>query len=62
MDEIISEDYSEFMITLQYMLEENLKIPKKYFIPSLLIKNVIKEYDKGNYDYVIKICKKLLEK
>lgn len=61
LDEIISEDYSEFMITLQRMLEENIKIPKKYFIPSLLIKNVIKEYDKGNYNYVIKICIELLE-
>lgn len=61
LDEIISEDYSEFMITLQRMLEENIKIPKKYFIPSLLIKNVIKEYDKGNYKYVIKICMELLE-
>ncbi len=61
LDKIISEDYSEFMITLQRMLEENIKIPKKYFIPSLLIKNVIKEYDKGNYEYVIKICIELLE-
>ncbi|WP_127018807.1 toll/interleukin-1 receptor domain-containing protein [Flagellimonas beolgyonensis] len=61
LDEIIKDDYSEFMITLQRMLEEEVKIPKKYFIPSLIIKNVIKEYDKGNYNYVIKICLELLE-
>ncbi len=61
LDKIIIDDYSEFMITLQKMLESEIKIPKKYFIPSLIINNVIKEYDKGNYDYVIKICLELLE-
>lgn len=61
LDKIIIDDYSEFMITLQAMLENEIKIPKKYFIPSLIIKNVIKEYDKGNYEYVIKICLELLE-
>lgn len=61
LDTIIVEDYSEFMITLQKMLEEEIQIPKKYFVPSLIIQNVIKEYDKGNYDYVIRICKELLE-
>lgn len=61
LDKIIVNDYSEFMVTIQAMLENKLKVPKKYFIPSLIIKNVIKEYDKGNYDYVIKICVELLE-
>jgi len=61
LDKVIMDDYSEFMITLQKMLEDEVKIPKKYFIPSLIIKNVIKEYDKGNYVYVIKICLELLE-
>jgi tetratricopeptide (TPR) repeat protein len=61
LDKIIIDDYSEFMITLQRMLEDGIKIKKKYFIPSLIIKNIIKEYDKGNYDYVIKICLELLE-
>lgn len=61
LDKVIVNDYSEFMITLQSMLEKGHPIPKKYFIPSLIIKNVIKEYDKGNYDYVIKICLELLE-
>jgi tetratricopeptide (TPR) repeat protein len=61
LDKVINEDYSEFMITLQRMLEEEVRIPKKYFIPSLIIKNVIKEYDKGNYEYVIRICLELLE-
>lgn len=42
LDEVIVNDYSEFMITLQKMLEEEVKIPKKYFIPSLIIKNVIR--------------------
>ncbi|KAA6322636.1 hypothetical protein EZS27_027841 [termite gut metagenome] len=61
LDEVIVNDYSEFMLTLQRMLENEISIPKKYFIPSLIIKNIIKEYDKGNYEYVIKICLELLD-
>lgn len=61
LDKIIIDDYSEFMLTIQKMLESEIKIAKKYFIPSLIIKNIIKEYDKGNYDYVVKICLELLE-
>lgn len=37
LDKVIIDDYSEFMITLQRMLEDEIKIPKKYFIPSLII-------------------------
>lgn len=61
LDSVIVDDYSQFMITLQKMLEEELPIPKKYFIPSLIIRNIIKEYYKGNYSYVIKVCNELLE-
>lgn len=61
LDKVIEEDYSEFMLTLQKMLEDRVKIPKKFFIPSLIIKNVIKEYDKGNYEYAITICLELLQ-
>lgn len=61
LDEIVVDDYSEFMLTLQKMVEDKIDIPKKYFIPSLIIKNVIKEYDKGNYKDVIRICLELLE-
>lgn len=61
LDNIIIDDYSEFMITLQKMLDDEISIPKKYFVPSLIIQNVIKQYDKGNYTYVIKICNELLE-
>lgn len=61
LDNMIVEDYSQFMITLHQMLEDGESIPKKFFIPSLIIQNVIKEYDKGNYQYVIKICSQLLE-
>lgn len=61
LDEVLKNDYTEFMLTLQRMLEKGERIPKKYFIPALIIKNVIKEYDKGNYEYVIKICLQLLQ-
>lgn len=61
LETVMKNDYTEFIITLQTMLAENKKIPKKYFIPALMIKNVIKEYDKGNYEKVITICLQLLQ-
>lgn len=61
LDTVLKNDYTEFIITIQRMLEEEQTIPKKYFIPALIIKNIIKEYDKGNYEYVIKICLQLLQ-
>jgi len=61
LDDLLKNDYTEFIITIQTMLENEQKIPKKYFIPALIIKNIIKEYDKGNYEYVIKICLQLLQ-
>lgn len=61
LDEVLANDYSEFMLTLQQMLEERKKIPAKYFMPSLILKNVIKEYDSGHYDYVISLCLDLLK-
>ncbi len=62
LDDVLKNDYSEFMLTIQNMLEDGRKIPKKYFIPSLIIKNIIKKYDKGEYDDVIRICLELLAK
>ena len=61
LDEVLRNDYSEFMLTIQQMLQDRITIPKKYFIPSLILKNIIKEYYKGNYEYVIEVCLKLLE-
>ena len=53
-------DYSAFMLTLQNMLKEGKKIPSKYFLPSLLLKNVIALYDQGKCNQVIRICDRLL--
>lgn len=61
LDKLLEEDYSQFMLTIQQMLREKKKIPNKYFIPSLIIKNVIKEYEKGHYSYVIELCNELLK-
>lgn len=60
LDKILARDYSEFMITLHSMLQEGKNIPQKYFIPSLLLKDVITMYDQGEYDRVIDTCEKLL--
>lgn len=60
LDKILARDYSEFMMTLQNMIQEGKRIPAKYFIPSLLLKDVITMYDQGKYDRVVDICEKLL--
>lgn len=48
------------MLTLQNMLKEGKNIPSKYFMPSLLLKNVIVLYDQGKCQQVIDICERLL--
>lgn len=61
LDEILSQDYSQFLITLQSMIEEHQTIPPRYYIPSFILKGVIREYDYGHYDKVITICEDLLK-
>ena len=60
LDKVLINDYSAFMLTLQDMLKEGKSIPSKYFMPSLLLKNVIALYDQGKCQQVIKICDRLL--
>ena len=60
LDNVLVSDYSAFMLTLQNLLREGKKIPTKYFIPSLLLKNVIMLYNQGQYKQVITICDSLL--
>lgn len=57
---VLINDYSAFMLTLQSMLKEGKNIPSRYFMPSLLLKNVIVLYDQGKYKQVIDICERLL--
>lgn len=59
-DKTLVRDYSEFMITLQSMLQQGRNIPPKYFIPSLILKDVIMMYDQGKNERVVEICEKLL--
>jgi len=62
LDMVLVNDYSGFMLTLQSMLEEDKPIPPKFFMPSLIIKNVIKLYNEGDkYPQVIRICENLLK-
>lgn len=60
LDKTLARDYSEFMMTLQSMLQLGKRIPQKYFIPSLILKDVIMMYDQGEYKRVVKICEELL--
>lgn len=61
LDSALLSDYSGFMLTLQSMLREGRKIPSKYFMPSLLLKQIIMLYDQGDNRKVVEICDKLLE-
>ena len=60
LDEILASDYSAFMITLQSMIRDGKPIPKKYFMPSLLLKEIVMLYYRGKYATVISICDRLL--
>ena len=60
LDTVLVNDYSAFMLTLQNMLKEGKKIPSKYFMPSLLLKQIIMLYDQGENRRVVDICDKLL--
>lgn len=60
LNKVLINDYSAFMLTLQSMLKEGKSIPSKYFMPSLLLKNIIVLYDQGKCSQVIDICNRLL--
>lgn len=60
LNKVLINDYSAFMLTLQSMLKEGKSIPSKYFMPSLLLKNIIVLYDQGKCNQVIDICNRLL--
>lgn len=53
-------DYSNFLFTLQTMIEENKSIPTKFLIPSFLLKSIISEYNKGKYSVVIELAHRLI--
>ena len=62
LDVLLEEDYTLFMLTIKEMLRNNIQIPKKYFIPSLIMKYIIIEYQRGEYTKVINLCNDLLRK
>jgi hypothetical protein len=53
-------DYSDFLFTLQTMIEEDIPIPSKYLIPSFLLKSIVSEYNKGRYQTVVELANRLL--
>ncbi|MDX1939785.1 MAG: hypothetical protein SFU99_04490 [Saprospiraceae bacterium] len=54
-------DYSEFLFTLENLIRENKSIPRKFLIPSFILKSIIKEYNDRHYKTVIQLSTKLLE-
>lgn len=61
LDNLIKDDFSRFMATLDSLVKGGKEIPKKYFLAPLLINNIIKDYYAGNYDRVETLCKRLLD-
>ncbi len=61
LDEKLEDDYSEFLFALQNRLVNGKEIPKKFFIPSYVLKTIVQKYYDTDYDVVIKLCEKLLE-
>lgn len=54
-------DYSEFLIALQTMIIKGITVPSKYLIPSFILKSMVQEYYKRQFDTVVKLAKKVLE-
>lgn len=61
LDVMLENDYSQFLLSLQSMVERNQKIPSKYYIPSFMLKCIIREYDRGHYARVIEMCLTLID-
>lgn len=60
LDYLVSYDYSSFLVSIQEMMKEGVRIPPKYYMPSLLMKYIAKMYDGGQYYKVIDACEQLL--
>lgn len=60
-DELLRDDFSKFGLAIQNAIAAKKSIPEKYFMPSLVLNSIIKEYNNGNYQYVAELCERLLE-
>ena len=56
----IQHDYSEFLFTLQNMIHNGKSIPPKYFLPSFVIKSIVREYSNGKYETAVSLASQLL--
>lgn len=61
LEEQLQTDYSDFLFTLQNMINNGIRIPKKYFLPSYVLKAIVQKYYDRKYDTVQALCLKLLE-
>jgi hypothetical protein len=61
LDKQLHTDYSDFLFTLQNMIQNGIKIPKKYFLPSYVLKAIVQKYYDRRYDIAQNLCIKLLE-
>jgi len=61
LDKQLQTDYSDFLFTLQNMIQNGVKIPKKYFLPSYVLKAIVQKYYDRKYDTAQNLCVKLLE-
>lgn len=57
----LKEDYSEFLLTLQNMVLTGKQIPKKFFLPSYILKTIVQKYYDKDYAASIKMAERLLE-
>lgn len=60
LDSLALEDYSKFILVLEDFVRNGKEIPSKYYIAPLLIDNIIKDYNAGNYQAVETYCRNLL--
>lgn len=61
LDDLVQENYSAFLMTIHQMLQQGRRIPAKYYLPSLVLKYIVKQYEGGEYDKVISMCEDLIQ-
>jgi len=53
-------DISQILITIKTLIENNQKIPEKYFIPSFVLRTIVDHYYDSNYRQVNILAEKIL--
>lgn len=60
LETLLANDYSEFTLGIKEKIARHQQIAPKYFMPSLVLNSILREYQEGHYQYVVDLCRQLL--